>query len=43
LFGAVAAGVLAMVRSQDPSVERARFRSVMLTMMVGMLQVESTQ
>jgi AcrR family transcriptional regulator len=41
LFGAVAAGALAMVRSDDPSRERERFRAVMLTMMVGMLKLDS--
>jgi hypothetical protein len=38
LFGAVAAGVLAMARSADPSVERQQFREVMLSMMAGMLR-----
>ena len=38
MFGAVCAGVLAMVRSEDPAAERERFRSVILTMMSGVLQ-----
>jgi AcrR family transcriptional regulator len=38
LFGAVVAGVLGMARSEEPLVERARFRTVMLEMMAGMLQ-----
>jgi AcrR family transcriptional regulator len=37
LFGAVAAGVLAMARSEDPPRERARFRTVMLELMHGMM------
>jgi AcrR family transcriptional regulator len=40
LFGAVAAGVLAMARSESPSVERERFRGVMLAMMSGMLRLD---
>jgi AcrR family transcriptional regulator len=40
LFGAVVAGVLAMARSDEPEVERERFRSVMLEMMAGMIQLE---
>jgi hypothetical protein len=42
LFGAVTAGVLAMARSETPDVERERFRSTMLTMMAGMLQVPAS-
>ncbi len=41
LFGAVVAGVLAMARSEDPPAERDRFRTVMLEVMAGMLQVGS--
>jgi AcrR family transcriptional regulator len=38
LFGAVSAGVLGMVRSHQPSVERERFRSVMLAVMAGLVR-----
>jgi AcrR family transcriptional regulator len=38
LFGAVVAGVLGMARSEEPLVERVRFRTVMLEMMAGMLR-----
>jgi AcrR family transcriptional regulator len=38
LFGAVSAGVLGMVRSHQPSVERERFRSVMLAVMGGLVR-----
>jgi AcrR family transcriptional regulator len=37
LFGAVAAGVLAMTRSETPAVERERFRTVMLDLVAGMV------
>jgi AcrR family transcriptional regulator len=37
LFGAVVAGVLAMVRSEEPEVERERFRTVMIDVMLGMV------
>ncbi len=37
LFGAVAAGVLAMARSGQPDLERERFRTVMLQVMHGMV------
>ena len=40
LFGSVVAGVLGMARSDSPSVERERFRTVMLTMMAGMLRLD---
>jgi AcrR family transcriptional regulator len=40
LFGAVAAGALAMARTDNPSVERERFRAVMLTMLAGMLKLD---
>jgi AcrR family transcriptional regulator len=39
LFGAVVAGVLAMARSEEPEVERERFRSVMIDMMLGMVNL----
>jgi hypothetical protein len=39
LFGAVAAGALALARSESPSIERERFRTVMLTMMAGMFAI----
>ena len=38
LFGAVSAGVLGMMRSHDPSVERARFRTVMLALVDGLMR-----
>jgi AcrR family transcriptional regulator len=38
LFGAVVAGVLGMSRSEQPGVERERFRTTMLVMMAGMLE-----
>jgi AcrR family transcriptional regulator len=38
LFGAVTAGVLAMVRSAEPIVERERFRTVMLVLMAGLVR-----
>ncbi|HWE67969.1 MAG TPA: TetR/AcrR family transcriptional regulator [Acidimicrobiales bacterium] len=41
LFGAVTAGVLAMVRSGNPVVERDRFRSVMLSLMAGLVRSAS--
>ena len=37
LFGAVAAGVLAMTRSEEPERERDRFRSVMLEVIHGLV------
>jgi AcrR family transcriptional regulator len=40
LFGAVVAGVLGMARSEAPEVERERFRTVMLEIMAGMVQLE---
>ena len=40
LFGAVAAGVLSMARSENPNVERERFRTVMLDLMAGLVRVE---
>jgi len=40
LFGAVAAGVLAMARSDDPARERARFRAVMLQVIHGMVAMD---
>jgi len=42
LFGAVAAGVLAMARAEDPAAERERFRTVMLEMIAGMVQIDRT-
>jgi AcrR family transcriptional regulator len=39
LFGAVAAGVLAMARSEDPDRERDRFRTVMLQVMHGIVAI----
>jgi AcrR family transcriptional regulator len=39
LFGAVTAGVLGMVRSEEPLVERERFRMVMLALMAGLVRV----
>ena len=41
LFGAVAAGVLAMARSDDPARERDRFRTVMLQVMAGWCAMEA--
>jgi AcrR family transcriptional regulator len=38
LFGAITAGVLAMARSEDPDIERERFRAVILSMGAGMLE-----
>jgi hypothetical protein len=43
LFGAVTAGVLAMARSADPEEERARFRTVMLQVMAGMVQGDAAR
>ena len=40
LFGAVTAGVLGMAGSKEPLVERDRFRTVMLALMAGLVQVE---
>jgi hypothetical protein len=40
LFGAVTAGVLAMVRSDTPDVERQRFRTVMLDIMAGLVTTD---
>jgi AcrR family transcriptional regulator len=37
LFGAVAAGVLAMARSAQPAVERERFRTTMFEVVAGMV------
>ena len=37
LFGAVTAGVLGMARSKEPFVERDRFRTVMLTLLAGLV------
>jgi hypothetical protein len=41
LFGAVSAGVLGMMRSDDPAVERERFRTVMLAVVDGLMRPES--
>jgi AcrR family transcriptional regulator len=41
LFGAVAAGVLAMARSPQPERERERFRTVMLEVIHGMVTVKA--
>jgi AcrR family transcriptional regulator len=41
LFGAVTAGVLAMARTEDPEGERERFRTVMLQLVHGLVQVEA--
>jgi AcrR family transcriptional regulator len=38
LFGAISAGVLGMARSHDPAVERARFRTVMLALVDGLMR-----
>jgi hypothetical protein len=44
LFGAVSAGVLGMVRSEEPLKERQRFRTVMLAVMAGLVRPDpSTQ
>jgi AcrR family transcriptional regulator len=40
LFGAVTAGVLGMVRADDPMLERERFRSVMLEMIAGLVRFD---
>jgi len=40
LFGAVSAGVLGMMRSPDPGVERERFRTVMLALVGGLMRRE---
>jgi hypothetical protein len=37
LFGAVAAGVPGVARSEDPPAERVRFRSVILDEMAGLV------
>jgi AcrR family transcriptional regulator len=42
LFGAVTAGVLAMARSEKPSVERERFRTVMLALIAGLARLQTT-
>jgi AcrR family transcriptional regulator len=42
LFGAVTAGVLGMARSKEPFVERDRFRTVMLTLLAGLVRPENT-
>jgi AcrR family transcriptional regulator len=42
LFGAVSAGVLGMVRSHEPSIERQRFRAVMLAVMAGLVRRDPT-
>ncbi|MGD0044937.1 MAG: hypothetical protein ABSE84_31825, partial [Isosphaeraceae bacterium] len=42
LFGAVSAGVLGMVRSHEPSIERQRFRTVMLAVMAGLVRRDRT-
>jgi len=38
LFGAVTAGVLGMARAPDPTIERQRFRTVMLAVMAGLVR-----
>ena len=38
LFGAVTAGVLGMGRAAEPTVERQRFRTVMLAVMAGLVR-----
>jgi AcrR family transcriptional regulator len=38
LFGAVTAGVLGMARSSEPTIERQRFRAVMLAVMAGLVR-----
>jgi hypothetical protein len=40
LFGSVTAGVLGMARSTEPDVERARFRTVMLAVMAGLVRID---
>jgi AcrR family transcriptional regulator len=40
LFGSVTAGVLGMARSKEPDVERARFRTVMLAVMAGLVRID---
>ncbi len=40
LFGAVTAGVLNMARSEDPAAMRERFRSVIIQVMAGLVQVD---
>jgi AcrR family transcriptional regulator len=42
LFGAVTAAVLGMARSAQPSVERQRFRSVILALMAGIVRDPGT-
>jgi len=42
LFGAVSAGVLGMVRSHEPTIERQRFRTVMLAVMAGLVRRDRT-
>jgi AcrR family transcriptional regulator len=42
LFGAVSAGVLGMVRSREPIIERQRFRTVMLALMAGLVRPDPT-
>jgi len=42
LFGAVSAGVLGMVRSHEPTIERQRFRTVMLAVMAGLVRADPT-
>ena len=42
LFGAVSAGVLGMVRSHEPTIERQRFRTVMLAVMAGLMRRDRT-
>jgi AcrR family transcriptional regulator len=40
LFGAVAAGVLAMARSEEPARERERFRATMLDVIKGVVNMD---
>ena len=40
LFGAVTAGVLAMVRSEEPTRERERFRATMLDVIKGIVNTD---
>jgi hypothetical protein len=40
LFGAVAAGVLAMARSEEPTRERERFRATMLDVIKGVVNMD---
>jgi AcrR family transcriptional regulator len=42
LFGAVTAGVLGMIRSPEPAVERLRFRTVMLALIAGLVRPDAT-